>query len=152
AIVVDTHDDVTQYLVVDAADLAQPFPEAQTDIPRLRTGGVDAEFLSVWVPPMIYSGDKAYDRSLAELAAIDKLVASNTSTAILARSVADVRGAAAAGKIAFLIGVEGGHSLGDAPDDRLIERLRDFYARGARYMTLTWSSSNRIGGSSGDDG
>jgi len=118
----------------------------------MREGGLDAEFLSVWVPPMIYTGERAYERALAEFSAIDRLVAKNASSVILARSVAEVRAAATGGKIAFLIGVEGGHSLGDAADDRLIERLGEFYSRGARYMTLTWSNSNRLGGSSGDDG
>jgi membrane dipeptidase len=152
AIVVDTHDDVTQRLVVDGADIGQPLPDAMTDVPRMRAGGLDAEFLSVWVPPMLYPGERAYERSIAQFDAIGQLIAKNAASAVLARSAADVRAAAAAGKIAFLIGVEGGHSLGDAPDDKLIERLRDFYARGARYMTLTWSNSNRLGGSSGDDG
>lgn len=152
AIVVDTHDDVTQRLVVEGADIGQAVPDAQTDLPRMRAGGLDAEFLSVWVPPMIYQGERAYERALAEFSAIDQLVAKNTSSVVLARSVAEVRAAAAAGKIAFLIGVEGGHSLGDAADDRLIERLAEFHSRGARYMTLTWSNSNRLGGSSGDDG
>jgi membrane dipeptidase len=63
-----------------------------------------------------------------------------------------VRDAAAAGKIAVLAGVEGGHALGEGTDEELLARLRTFYDRGARYMTLTWSTSNRIGGSSGDDG
>lgn len=152
AIVVDTHDDITQQLVIDGADIGASYAAAQTDLPRMRAGGLDAEFLSVWVPPMLFPGDHAYERSIAEFDAIDKLVAKNGATAVLARSAADVRAAAAAGKTAFLIGVEGGHSLGDAPEDKLIERLREFYARGARYMTLTWSNSNRLGGSSGDDG
>src|SRR5437773_2533000 len=111
AIVIDTHDDVTQRLVVDHADIGQAFAGAQTDIPRMREGGVDAEFLSVWVPPMIYGGERAYERALAEFSAIDQLVAKNANAAVLARSVAEVRAAAAAGKIAFLIGVDGGHSL-----------------------------------------
>jgi membrane dipeptidase len=149
---VDTHDDVTQRLVIDGADIGQAFPDAQTDVPRMREGGLDAEFLSVWVPPMIYAGERAYERAIAEFSAIDQLIAKNGNAVLLARSVSEVRAAAAAGKIAFLIGVEGGHSLGDAADDRLIERLGEFYARGTRYMTLTWSNSNRLGGSSGDDG
>ena len=152
AVVVDTHNDVTQRLVLEEADLSRPFPDAQTDIPRMQAGGLDAEFLSVWVPPQLYPGDKAYAHSIAEFDAIDRLVSKTAGVAVLARSVADVRGAAAANKIAFLIGVEGGHGLGDAPDDQLIARLREFYSRGARYMTLTWSNSNRLGGSSGDDG
>jgi membrane dipeptidase len=151
AIVVDTHDDVTQLLLA-GADLGASLPQAQTDIPRMRAGGLDAEFLSVWVLPMMYPGDKAFVRSMQQLDAIDKMVAKNSGTAVLARTTAQVRAAAAAGKTAFLIGVEGGHGLGDASDDELIRRLHTFYERGARYMTLTWSNSNRLGGSSGDDG
>ena len=152
AIVIDTHNDVTQRLVLADADLSRPLPDAQTDIPRMQAGGLDAEFLSVWVPPQLYPGEKAYAYSVAQLDAIDRLVARNAGVAVLARSALDVRNAAAANKIAFLIGIEGAHGLGDASDERLLARLREFYDRGARYMTLTWSNSNRLGGSSGDDG
>jgi len=152
AIVVDTHNDVTQRLTLEDADISQPFPDAQTDIPRMRAGGLDAEFLSVWVPPELYPGEKAYPHSIAQFDAIDRLVSRSAGSAVLARSVSEVRSAAAANKVAFLIGVEGGHGLGDVPDEQLIARLHKFYARGARYMTLTWSTSNRIGGSSGDAG
>jgi membrane dipeptidase len=152
AIVIDTHDDVTQRLVVEGANLALRLPDGQTDIPRMREGGVDGEFLSVFVPPMLYPGNLAYARSLAELDAIDALVSANKDTVVLARTAADVRAGAAADKTVFLIGVEGGHSLGDGADAELLEHLRVLYDRGARYMTLTWSNSNRLGGSSGDDG
>src|SRR5262249_14740744 len=66
AIVVDTHNDVTQRLVLENAALSRPFPDAQTDIPRMQAGGLDAEFLSVWVPPQLYPGEKAYQYSIAE--------------------------------------------------------------------------------------
>jgi membrane dipeptidase len=152
AIVIDTHNDVTQHLVAVGPDLSAPLPDTQTDIPRMQKGGLDAEFLSVWVAPMMFPGDKAYTRSVEEFDAIDRTIAASSGTAILARSAEDVRAAVAAGKTAFLIGVEGGHSLGTASDDELLHRLRGFYDRGARYMTLTWSNSNRLGGSSGDSG
>jgi membrane dipeptidase len=152
AIVVDTHNDVTQRLALEDADLSRPFPDAQTDIPRMQAGGLDAEFLSVWVSPQLYPGDKAYTYSIAQFDAIDRLVSRNAGVAVLARSVEEIRSAAAANKIAFLIGVEGAHGLGDGPDERLMGRLHEFYDRGARYMTLTWSNSNRLGGSSGDAG
>jgi membrane dipeptidase len=152
AIVVDTHNDVTQRLLTDKVDLGARLPDGQTDIPRMREGGLDAEFLSVFVPAMLFKGERAYERSLEQFDAIDALVASHRGTVVLATTAAQVRAAAAAGTTAFLIGVEGGHSLGDAPDDELLARLQKFYERGARYMTLTWSNSNRIGGSSGDDG
>jgi membrane dipeptidase len=152
AIVIDTHNDVTQRLMVQEVDLAQRLPDGQTDLPRMREGGLDAEFLSVFVLPMLYPKERAYEQALAQFDAIDKLVAANANSAVLARTSADVRNAAAAGNTAFLIGVEGGHALGDATDAELLQRLGEFYARGARYMTLSWSNSNRLGGSSGDDG
>jgi membrane dipeptidase len=152
AIVIDTHDDVTQRLVLEDVNLASRLPDGQTDIPRMREGGLDAEFLSVFVPPKLYPGESAYARALVELDAIDALVAANASTVVLARTAAAVRAAAAADKTIFLIGVEGGHSLGDGTDEELLQRLRALYDRGARYMTLTWSNSNRLGGSSGDEG
>ncbi len=152
AIVIDTHNDVTQRLVGEGANLADRLPDGQTDIPRMREGGLDAEFLSVFVPPKLFPGDGAFARSLLEFDAIDALVRANASTVVLARTAGEIRQAAAAGKTIFLIGVEGGHSLGDATDGELLDRLRLFYDRGARYMTLTWSNSNRLGGSSGDEG
>jgi membrane dipeptidase len=152
AIVIDTHDDVTQRLVVEGVNLANRLPDGQTDLPRMREGGLDAEFLSVFVPPMLYPGDRAYTQSLAELDAIDAHVAGNAATVVLARTAAELRAGVAAGKTALLIGVEGGHSLGDGTDAELLQRLQALYDRGARYMTLTWSNSNRLGGSSGDEG
>ncbi len=152
AIVIDTHNDVTQRLVTEGVDLGQRLPDGQTDIPRMREGGLDAEFLSVFVPPKLFAGERAYAQSLLEFDAIDALVAANASVAVLARTAAALREAAASGKTIFLIGVEGGHSLGDTTDAELLDRVRTFYDRGARYMTLTWSNSNRLGGSSGDEG
>ncbi|MDP9152316.1 MAG: dipeptidase [Myxococcota bacterium] len=152
AIVIDTHNDVTQRLVIEQVNLGDRLADGQTDLPRMREGGLDGEFLSVFVPPKLYPGEKAYTQALAELDAIDTLVATHSGTAVLARTAGEVAAAAAGGKVAFLIGVEGGHSLGDATDAELLQRLDTFYRRGARYMTLTWSNSNRLGGSSGDDG
>ncbi len=149
---IDTHNDVTQRLVVEGIDLATRLPDGQTDLPRMRQGGLDAEFLSVWVPPELYPKERAYRQALAQFDAIDRMVAANAGSVMLARNSADVRKASADGKTAFLIGVEGGHALGDATDAELLRRLRQFYDRGARYMTLTWSNSNRLGGSSGDKG
>jgi len=152
AIVIDTHNDVTQRLIMQDADLSRRLPDGQTDLPRMREGGLDAEFLSVFVVPDIYPKEQAYQQALAQFDAIDRLVAANPGSTVLARTTTDVRTAVAAGKTAFLIGVEGGHALGDAADAELLRRLEQFYARGARYMTLTWSNSNRLGGSSGDEG
>lgn len=150
ALVIDTHNDVTQRLVIEGVDLGKRLPDGQTDLPRMREGGLDAEFLSVWVAPQLYPKERAYAQALAQFDAIDQMISSNASSAMLARNAAELRDAVAHGKTAFLIGVEGGHALGDASEAELLRRLAQFYQRGARYMTLTWSNSNRLGGSSGD--
>src|SRR5262249_56158330 len=69
-----------------------------------------------------------------------------------AKTAADVRENAKRGLLSALFGVEGGHMLLPGTPDEQIARLRKFYELGARYMTLTWSNSNPIGGSSGDEG
>ena len=69
----------------------------------------------------------------------------------VARTAAEVRANAAAGILSALIGVEGGHVLGPGDPATQLDRLRALADRGARYMTLTWSNGNDIGGSSGDD-
>jgi len=152
AIVIDTHNDVTERMVVEGVDIGQRLPDGQTDVPRMVQGGLDAEFLSVWIAPQLFPGDKAYRQALVEFDAIDQLIQKHADAVVLARTAADVRAGVAQGKTVFLIGVEGGHALGDGPPAKLLERLHEFYDRGARYMTLTWSNSNRIGGSSGDKG
>ena len=152
AVVIDTHNDVTQRLVVEGVDLGTRLPDGQTDLPRMREGGLDAEFLSVWVAPQFYPRERAFAQALVQFNAIDQMISKNTSSTILARNSTELQDAIAHGKIAFLIGVEGGHALGDASDTELLHRLGQFYERGARYMTLTWSNSNRLGGSSGDKG
>jgi membrane dipeptidase len=152
AIVVDTHSDVTQRLVLEGADLTERLEGGQLDVPRMREGGLDAEFLSVWAPPMLFPGERAYAYALEQIDAIERVVSQSPDLLALATTAEQVRHGVAAGKTVLLMGLEGGHMLGDAPDDELVERLKKLGQRGVRYMTLTWSNSNRIGGSSGDDG
>jgi membrane dipeptidase len=154
AIVVDTHNDVTLRLVDEAGfDFNVRHADGHTDLVRAREGGLDAEFLSVWVRPQRYRGEKAWQRSLAMLDAIDETVAASAGAIVLARTAADVRAAHAAGKVALLIGVEGAHSLGDfGTPEKAIARLDAWHARGVRYLTLTWNNSNELAGSSGDEG
>jgi membrane dipeptidase len=156
AIVMDTHNDVTDRILDEKVDIGKRLPDGHTDIPRMLEGGLDGEFLSVWVDPKAYPGEKGYERALALFEAIHGMIGAQHERAVLALTAADVRAAATRGKVAFLIGVEGGHALGDPAgptgDDEILARLRRFHDMGARYMTLTWSNSNRLGGSSGDDG
>lgn len=102
-----------------------------TDIPRLRAGMVGGQFWSVWVPTDI-KGPEAVQATLEQIDLVKRMVARHPSVFELAYTAADVRRIHKAGKIAAMIGVEGGHQIDDS-----LAVLRQMYDLGARYMTLT---------------
>jgi membrane dipeptidase len=152
--VIDTHDDVTLRIIDEPEfDLGRRASDGHTDLVRMREGGLDAEFLAVWPNPRLYQGEKAWERTLAMIDAVEAAAARNADVARLARTAADVRAAAAEGKVALLVGVEGAHALGAIErDEQALDRIRTLDDRGVRYLTLTWMNSNVLGGSSGDGG
>ena len=117
----------------DKFDIRQPQPKLQTDIPRLRQGGVGAQFWSVYVPASL-QGDKAVTATLEQIAAVYELARRYPDTFEIATSAADVDRIFKAGKIASMIGLEGGHSI-----DSSLGVLRMLRQLGAGYMTLTHS-------------
>ena len=132
AIVVDSHADTTQWLIFDEAfDIGKRNPNGNIDIPRMREGGLDALFFSIWVSSDV-TGPTAVKRALDQIDAVHKAVRTHPHDLMLATTAADVRKAAADHKIAALMGMEGGHMIDD--DLRL---LRVYAALGVRYMTLT---------------
>ena len=145
AIVVDTHDDTTQRLVFDKGfDLAARNKNGNIDIPRMKEGGLDALFFSIWVPSDV-TGPPAVKRALDQIDAVREAARLHPGDLVLATTAADVRRAAAGHKIAALMGMEGGHMIDD--DLRL---LRDYAALGVRYMTLTHFKNNNWADSSTD--
>src|SRR6266487_4322036 len=145
AIVIDSHDDTTQRLVFDKAfDLGKRNPNGNIDIPRMREGGLDALFFSIWVPSDV-TGPPAVKRALDQIDAVREAVRTHPNDLMLATTAADVRKAAADHKIAALMGMEGGHMIDD--DLRL---LRVYAALGVRYMTLTHFGNNNWADSSTD--
>ena len=112
-------------------DIARPQPELMTDIPRLRAGQVGGQFWSVYVPSSL-QGDGAVTATLEQIDAVHRMVRRYPDVFALARTAGEVERAFAAGRIASLIGIEGGHSINGS-----LGTLRMMYALGARYMTLT---------------
>jgi membrane dipeptidase len=102
-----------------------------TDIPRLRAGMVGGQFWSVWVPVEI-KGYEAVQTTIEQIDLVKRMTAKYMGTFAMAYSAADVRRIHKAGKIASLIGIEGGHQINDS-----LPVLRQMYDLGARYMTLT---------------
>lgn len=154
ALVIDSHCDVPLRMLGQAGfDFGVRRRKGHTDLVRMKEGGLDAEFLAVFVYPKSFPGEKAWARTRLIFDAIHRAATRHPRRAGLALTAADVRASAAAGKIALLIGVEGAHALGQPRGQRAaLERVRWMYGRGARYMTLTWMTSNLLAGSSGDAG
>jgi membrane dipeptidase len=115
----------------DKVDVAAAQPALHTDIPRLRAGGVGAQFWSVFVPAQL-QGDHAVAATLEQVDAVHAMVARYGDALALARTADEVERARAAGRIASLLGAEGGHSI-----DCSLGVLRMLFALGVRYLTLT---------------
>ena len=145
AVVIDGHVDTTQRLVFDRTfNIGTRNPNGNLDIPRMKDGDLDALFFSIWVPSDV-TGPIAIKRALVQIDAVREAVRMHPDDLMLATTVADVRRAAAAHKIAVLMGVEGGHMI-----DRDLRVLRDFAALGIRYLTLTHFKNTEWADSSTD--
>ncbi|MEP6980888.1 MAG: dipeptidase [Nakamurella sp.] len=112
-------------------DISRPQPTLHTDIPRLRAGGVGAQFWSVYVPSTM-PGSSAVTATLEQIDCVRNLVATYPETFAMARTATEVRHIMAQGRIASLLGAEGGHSI-----DNSLGTLRVLRALGVAYMTLT---------------
>jgi membrane dipeptidase len=131
-------------LDLDADTSRLPHP-LQTDLQRMKRGHVGAQFWSVWIPTTL-KGSDAVLTTLEEIDIVRRMVALYPGGLEMASTAADIRRIEKAGKIASLIGVEGGHQIGNSP-----AALRMFYALGARYMTLSHSTNNDFVDSATDD-
>src|SRR3984893_16057694 len=144
SLVFDTHADTPQRLFFDQFDLAKRDAEGCVDIPRLREGGVGAIFFALWVPVEI-TGVAATRRARDLLAVTLKQIEIHGDDLSLSTSSREVRTARAENKIAVMLGIEGGHAI-----DNDLAVLREFHARGARYMTLTHNAATEWADSSND--
>jgi membrane dipeptidase len=144
AIVVDTHDDTTQRLLDGDFDLAVRHRDGSIDIPRMKAGGLDAIFFSIWMSGKI-TGPEAVKRAEAQIRAVKEQVRRNPNDLVLATTAREVRAAKRGGKIAVLMGVEGGHMINSS-----LDVLRSFANSGVRYMTLTHSMNVEWADSSTD--
>ncbi len=140
ALVLDTHIDTPQRLAFEEKfDLAARNTNGHVDIPRMREGGLDAAFFSIWFPGTV-TGPTAVRRALGLIDEVREAVRANARDLTLATSVADIRRAHADGKIAILLGMEGGHMIDDD-----LRMLRNYATLGVRYLTLTHSRHTLVG-------
>ncbi|HVZ84120.1 MAG TPA: dipeptidase [Terracidiphilus sp.] len=144
AIVIDTHADTPQRFVDEHYDLSDPLNGGNFNLESARKGNLGAEFFSIWVDPKPNQGHFAF-RTLELIDSVRQQVARHPGEMLLATSPEDIERAHREHKLAALMGIEGGHSI-----EGSLALLRDYYALGVRYMTLTWSNSNGWADSSGD--
>jgi membrane dipeptidase len=135
--VIDGHNDLPWQLRLqcggdlDRIDMAQRQPTTATDIPRLRAGGVGGQFWSVYVPSNL-PGDVAVTQTLEQIDLVHRLVRRHADDLAFATTADQVEAAMTAGKIASLLGAEGGQSIGSS-----LGALRILHRLGVRYLTLT---------------
>jgi membrane dipeptidase len=131
SIVLDTHDDTTQRFFSKNFDLGKRNPDGHVDIPRMREGGMNAIFFSIWIDGRIM-GPPAVQKALDQIDAVHENVKKYSMDMVFCRTAEEVRRAHEQGKIAALMGVEGGHMIGND-----IRVLRMFGDLGVRYITLS---------------
>ena len=144
SIVLDTHDDTTQRFLDGDFDLAPRNASGSVDIPRMKEGGLGAIFFSIWIPSKI-TGPEAVKHALDQIDAVREQARKHANEIVLVTTADEVRAARRQGKIAALMGVEGGHMI--ASD---LGVLRSYAALGVRYMTLTHSGNDEWADSSTD--
>jgi membrane dipeptidase len=145
AILIDTHNDITSATVA-GYDIGKPSTNHHTDLPRMKKGGMGAQFFAAYVAASYVEGNHAAHRALEMIDTVKHdIVERYPNDFLFATTAADIRRAREEHKIAALIGIEGGHAIEDS-----LRLLRRFYDGGVRYMTLTHSNSNHWAGSSGD--
>jgi membrane dipeptidase len=154
AFVVDMHNDMPSRILEDGYDPdvrhAPGFGprEGHTDLPRLIESGITAQFMSAWVSSSYAARPGAsFDRAIEHVTTIRAWVDRHPDRLRFATTAAEVRRAKQEGKIAILIGVEGGHAI-----ESSLERLRELHARGVRYLTLTWNNGLPWAGSAFGEG
>ena len=134
---IDGHNDLPWEARVQVAydferlDIAKRVASTVTDLPRLRAGGVGGQFWSVFVPSSL-QGDAAVTATLEQIDGVHRMIRSYAGELALARTAADIDVARSQGRIASLLGAEGGHSIGCS-----LATLRALHVLGVRYLTLT---------------
>jgi membrane dipeptidase len=145
ALVLDTHIDTPQRILIEKVDIGQRLPSGHVDIPRMREGGLDALFFSIWIDSP-FVGGAAVKRTLQLIDVVDQTIRAHPRDLALATSAAEVQRAVRAGKIAGLMGIEGGHAIADD-----LAMLRLYRKLGVSYMTLTWANPTSWADSSGKE-
>lgn len=144
AILIDTHNDIPSK-TVDGYDIATPNKDGQTDLPRMK-GFLGAEFFAVFVDASYTKGNHSANRTLQMIDTVrTDIIAAHPNDFVFVTTADGIVKAHKEHKIAALMGIEGGHAIEDS-----LRLLRDYYALGVRYMTLTHFNTNDWADAQGD--
>ncbi|HCU44358.1 dipeptidase [Sphingobacterium faecium] len=132
-IVVDGHNDVIITSILKGHDISQQLMVNHTDIPRLIVGGVDVQVFAVWSDDKKWKSG-AFKHANDQIDALEKVLDQNPDQIEMAKNSGEIERIIKSGKIAALIGIEGGNMI-----EADLQNLEALYKRGARYMTLTWN-------------
>lgn len=135
ALVFDTHNDVLSASIMQGKDIGKRIGTGHTDLPRMREGGINVQVFSVWCSEK-YDKGTAFAYANQQIDSLMKLIHNYPDAIALATDRVSILRTTGQGKIAAVIGVEGGHMI----EERL-DYLDSLYQRGARYLTLTWNNS-----------
>ena len=144
--VIDLHCDTPMLFRDGSYDLGQRNDRGEVDIPRMRDGSVTAVFFSVYTSPTRNTELQAVQEALEIIDSIHRTVDLHRDDLALAVSADEIRALRGSGRIAILIGIEGGHMINSS-----LAVLRSLYSLGGRYLTLTHSKDTPWAGSSGSD-
>jgi membrane dipeptidase len=137
ATLIDLHNDILEVMLGEPSyHLGVLHSTHHTDIPRMKKGGVDVQFFSDWVSPSQFSDTLYFDKSLDMINILNSEIAANSEEIGLARNPQVAIALNNSGKIAAVIGVEGGHAI-----ENNLDNLVKLYKQGMRYMTITWNNS-----------
>ncbi len=152
AIIVDGHNDIPSVMLATGYDLGTPSKKTHTDLARMKAGGITGEFFSIYVDAELATnptvkGGGPLRRAIDLVDVTYRQVERHPNELLLATNAADIRRAKREGKVAVLMGIEGGHAI-----ENSLGALRVLYRLGCRYMTLTHSNTNEWADSAGFNG
>ena len=145
-LLVDLHTDALYEHIRGRKDITQRSDKGHLDFPRMKEGGVNGQVFAVWVSPTELAPGEYCDFALKGADAFGEVCTRCAESVAPVRTPDEFRQATAAGRIAAVLAVEGGHAL-----EGRLENLGRFFERGVRVLTVTWCNSNELGDSSGDE-
>lgn len=155
AVLIDTHNDVLSSAVLEGKNISHRIADGHSDLDRLKEGGVDVQFFSVYTGPESRNkearpddpfGRGVYKDANQEIDSLESIAVRNPGRMTLAKNYKGVKKGIRKKKLVALIGVEGGHMI-----ENDMQKLEALYRRGMRYMTLTWNNSTPWASSAMDE-